>query len=263
VEVEDLAVVQMLGGLGVVEQQTTGLAEELARVLRARVIRLLAPAIVAREADHRALTAAVAVRQGLRHLRSIDVAVVGIGAVAGDVALVERGYLAPRHMRQARRMGAVGEILVQFLSADGRVLAHPSFRVIGFPLAELPRLPLAIGVAAGPPDKSEAVLAALRGRLLHVLVTDAGTAQRVLDLADGAATAPGGGVRSGVAGSRPLARHPGAAATTRPDRGGARGERDAGAAPAPPGRAGTAPAPVRRRARTPGAAVARHRPPAR
>ncbi len=183
-DLEDVSVVQMLGGLGVVEEETTGLAEDLARVLGARVIKLLAPAVVASETARSAIAATAQVRQGLRYLREIRLAIVGIGAVADDVALVERGYVTRAFMRRMRRLGAEGEILVQFLSARGRILAHPRCRVIGFPLRDLPKLPLAIGVAAGPPDKSTAVLAALRARLLHVLVTDVGTAQRVLALAD-------------------------------------------------------------------------------
>jgi deoxyribonucleoside regulator len=183
-DLEDVSVVQMLGGLGVVEEETTGLAEDLARVLGARVIKLLAPAVVASEAARSAIAATAQVRQGLRYLREIRIAVVGIGAATDDVALVERGYVTRAFMRRMRRLGAQGEILVQFLSARGRILAHPRCRVIGFPLRDLPKLPLAIGVAAGPPDKSAAVLAALRARLLHVLITDVGTAQRVLALAD-------------------------------------------------------------------------------
>lgn len=183
-EVEGLSVVQMLGGLGAIEEQTTGLAEELARVVGARVVKLLAPAIVESEAARRAITSTPSVRTGLDYLRRIQMAVTGIGAVAEDVPLIQRAYVTPQFMRQMRRMGAAGEILVQFMSDRGEVIAHPRCRVIGFPLEDLPRLPLAIGVAAGPPDKSEAVLAALRGRLVHVLVTDVGTAQRVLELAD-------------------------------------------------------------------------------
>jgi DNA-binding transcriptional regulator LsrR (DeoR family) len=183
-DVEGLRVVQMLGGLGVVEDETTGVAEDLARVLGARVVKLLAPAVVESEAARRAIAGTASVRQGLRHLREIQVAVVGIGAVDDDVALVERAYVTRPFIRRMRRLGARGEVLVQFLAADGRLLAHPRCRVIGFPLRDLPRLPLAVGVAAGPPDKSEAVLAALRAHLLHVLVTDVATAQRVLDLAD-------------------------------------------------------------------------------
>jgi DNA-binding transcriptional regulator LsrR (DeoR family) len=201
-DVEGLGVVQMLGGLGVVEEETTGLAEELARVLRARVVKLLAPAIVESEAARRAIAATTSVRQGLQYLRRIDMAVVGIGAVDEDVALVERRYVTSPFMRRMRRMGAVGEILVQFLDARGAIVRHPRCRVIGFPLAGLRRLPLAIGVAAGPPDKSEAVLAALRGRCLHVLVTDAATAQRVLDRAEGEARA------SASRGARRTARRP-------------------------------------------------------
>lgn len=183
-DIGGLSVVQLLGGLGAIEEHTTGLAEEMGRVVGARVVKLLAPAIVESEAARRAIMSTAPVREGFEYFRRMQMALTGIGAVAENVPLVERHYVTPEFMRQMRRRGAVGEVLVQFMSSCGEIIPHPRCRVIGFPLEDLPRVPLAIGVAAGPPDKSEAVLAALRGRLLHVLVTDVGTAQRVLELAD-------------------------------------------------------------------------------
>jgi DNA-binding transcriptional regulator LsrR (DeoR family) len=53
-------------------------------------------------------------------------------------------------------------------------------RVVGLRLEDLARVPVVVAGVAGPPDKSAAVLAALRGRLVHVLITDVETARRVL-----------------------------------------------------------------------------------
>ena len=52
------------------------------------------------------------------------------------------------------------------------------------PLSQLRRVPLVVAGVSGPPDKSEAVLAALRGRFVHVLITDVETARLVLERAD-------------------------------------------------------------------------------
>jgi len=182
----NLTVVQMMGGLAVLEDsmETTGLAQELGRNLGGRTVQFLAPAFVDEPAARRNILATPAVRQATEFLRRLDVAVVGIGAVSPHVSLVERGYLRATEMLRYRRLGARGEMLLQFFDAMGRPLKALNQRVIGMPLGDLPRVPLVIAGVSGPPDKSEAILAALRGRFFHVLITDVETARCVLERAD-------------------------------------------------------------------------------
>ncbi len=193
----NLTVVQMMGGLAVLEDsiETTRLAQEVGRILGGRTVQFLAPAFVADPRARRNILATPAVRQATDFLRRLDAAVVGIGAVSPHVSLVERGYLTAAEMVRYRRLGARGEMLLQFFDADGGPLDAVNQRVIGMPLGELPRVPLVVAGASGPPDKSEAVLAALRGQLFHVLITDVETARLVLERAD--AGEPVGRVASG------------------------------------------------------------------
>jgi deoxyribonucleoside regulator len=185
----NLTVVQMMGGLAVLEDsmETTRLAQEVARILGGRAVQFLAPAFVAEAGPRRNILATPAVRQAAEFLRRLDVAVVGIGAVSPHVSLVERGYLAAAEMVRYRRLGARGEMLLQFFDARGNPLESLNRRVIGMPLSQLRRVPLVVAGVSGPPDKSEAVLAALRGRFVHVLITDVETARLVLEHADGEA----------------------------------------------------------------------------
>jgi DNA-binding transcriptional regulator LsrR (DeoR family) len=64
--------------------------------------------------------------------------------------------------------------------AEGRLVA-PGFaaRTIGFEVAKLSRVPVAIGVAAGP-SKVTPLRAALTAPLFNVLVTDVATAEAIL-----------------------------------------------------------------------------------
>jgi DNA-binding transcriptional regulator LsrR (DeoR family) len=184
----NLTVVQMMGGLAVLEDsmETTRLAQEVARILGGRAVQFLAPAFVADAGARRNILATPAARQATEFLRRLDAAVVGIGAVSQHVSLVERGYLTGAEMARYRRLGARGEMLLQFFDARGRPLVPLNRRVIGMPLSQLRRVPLVVAGVSGPPDKSEAVLAALRGRFLHVLITDVETARLVLERADAA-----------------------------------------------------------------------------
>jgi len=182
----NLTVVQMMGGLAVLEDsmETTRLAQEVGRILGGRTVQFLAPAFVADPRARRNILATPAVRQATDFLRRLDAAVVGIGAVSPHVSLVERGYLTAAEMVRYRRLGARGEMLLQFFDAGGGPLDAVNQRVIGMPLGELPRVPLVVAGVSGPPDKSEAVLAALRGQFFHVLITDVETARLVLERAD-------------------------------------------------------------------------------
>ena len=178
-----LTVVQMMGGLAAVEDSldTTGLAQEVGRVLGGRAVRLLAPALIDSPSVRRRVLSTREVQQAMEFLGRLDVAVLGIGAVSPHVPLVERGYFSAEAMAECRARGARGEMLLQFFDGAGRPLLPLNRRVVGMALQDLTRVPLVVAGVSGPPDKSEAVLAALRGHLVHVLITDFETARRVLE----------------------------------------------------------------------------------
>jgi DNA-binding transcriptional regulator LsrR (DeoR family) len=182
-----LTVVQMMGGLAAMEDSvdTTGVAQDVGRILGGKTVRFLAPAFVKDAELRRRILSTPEVRLGMAYLRRLDAAVLGIGAVSPHAPLVEEGYLTPAAMARNKRLGAVGEMLLQFFDARGRPLAKLNRSVVGMSLRDLPRVPLIIAGASGPPDKSEALLGALRGRLVHILVTDIETARRVLARAHG------------------------------------------------------------------------------
>jgi DNA-binding transcriptional regulator LsrR (DeoR family) len=82
-------------------------------------------------------------------------------------------------LRELRRRGAVGDAFCQFLDEDGKVLAGFGNRTIGMEVEQIGAVPLRIGVAGGA-DKLMAIRAALRGGLVNALVTDAPTAEALL-----------------------------------------------------------------------------------
>jgi len=189
-----LTIVQMMGGLAALEDSldTTGLAQEVGRVLGGRTVQFLAPALVENPEVRRRILSTPEVRQAMDFLRRLDAAVVGIGAISPHVPLVERGYFTAEAMDKYRHLGARGEMLLQFFDADGRPMVGLNRRVVGMSLRDLASVPLVIAGVSGPPDKSEPILAALRGRLVHVLITDVTTARRVLERAhEGQRATPG------------------------------------------------------------------------
>jgi lsr operon transcriptional repressor len=129
-----------------------------------------------------ALKAEPAIQQVLRQACAVDQAVVGVGTPAADATIVQMGYLAGDDVRALRDLGVVGDILGQFFDADGRVVDLPIHaRRIGIELADLANIPKVVGVAGGG-HKADAILGALRGGFLDVLVTNEHTALRLLEM---------------------------------------------------------------------------------
>ena len=132
-----------------------------------------------------ALKAEPAIQQVLTQACGVDQAIVGVGTPAADATIVQMGYLAADDVRQLRDRGVVGDILGQFFDGDGQVVSLPIHdRRIGIELSDLASIPKVVGVAGGL-HKTEAILGALRGGFLDVLVTNELVALRLLELQRG------------------------------------------------------------------------------
>lgn len=172
--------VQMLGGLGELEAEIHG-AELVRRVserLGCRPRNIHAPGIVSSKAVRDALAADPQVADTLELGRNADVALLGIGALGPHSVL--RGaqtVLTQADCRALVEQGVVGDIALRFFDADGKPVRTPfTERTIGVGLEEMREIGKRVGVAGGA-EKRDAMLAALRGGHLDVLVTDAETAR--------------------------------------------------------------------------------------
>jgi lsr operon transcriptional repressor len=135
-----------------------------------------------------ALKAEPAIQQVLGQASGVDQAIVGVGTPAADATIVQMGYLAAQDVRVLRDRGVVGDILGQFFDADGNVVSLEIHRRrIGIELSDLASIPKVVGVAGGL-HKTEAILGALHGGFLNVLVTNELVALRLLELERGIRT---------------------------------------------------------------------------
>lgn len=174
-------VVQLLGSIygGLPEwgRDSPTICTTVAERLGATVSRMSVPLIVDDPAILAPLMREERVATTLALGARADVAVVGIaGTQAHGPGNILAEYLTPE-VREALRAGrAVGHILDHHYDAAGRHVVTPlSRRTLALALEDLRRIPLVIGVAAGP-EKVEAIIAAARGRLISALVTDYETA---------------------------------------------------------------------------------------
>lgn len=180
-------VVEMLGDLGppALQHESARSTHRLARLTGADPVFLRSPGVAA-SADVRAalLERDAYARQALEQLGSLDLALVSVGGCdvvpplrAGD------NFFSEEQLAAARDAGAVAQICMRFLDAQGSPVVTPvDDLVTGITFEQLRSARRRWGVAGGP-EKLEAVTAALRGGWFDVLVTDAVTAQRLVDLA--------------------------------------------------------------------------------
>jgi lsr operon transcriptional repressor len=128
-----------------------------------------------------ALRAEPTIQRVLKQACDVEQAVVGVGTPTADATIVQMGYLAADDVRELRGRGVVGDILGQFFDAGGSVVSLPIHeRRIGIELSDLAKIPKVVGVAGGL-HKAEAILGALRGGFLNVLVTNELVALRLLE----------------------------------------------------------------------------------
>ena len=176
-------VVQMNGGL--TPQMTDVHAISLTRNLAARLggecYILQAPGVVDSPQTQQTFMADAQVRQVFDLASEANMAFFGIGTIAADTLWGRAGLLSEDVTVGLKSLGAVGDIMSRYYDSDG-VLVNSSLcqRVVGIPIEQLLRINRRIGVAGGK-DKFEAILGALRGQYLNILITDHITAQKLVN----------------------------------------------------------------------------------
>ena len=114
---------------------------------------------------------------------SVTMAVVAIGAWGPGLSTIYDA-ITPAERDALAELGVCAEMAGVFLGEDGRPVATPlDNRMIVTPGPVLERIPLVLSVAFGV-AKSPAVSAAIRGEMVHGLVTHASLARALLSRAD-------------------------------------------------------------------------------
>ena len=181
-----LDVVQLMGGVGALVVDGPDLARIVAVKLGGRHYDLHAPVLVERADVREIFLSEPTVRDGIRRARAVQIAITGIGSVdERDSSFLRAGLLTRVDLAALRNRGAAGEMVGRFFDQQGGTDAlEINQRVIGIELEDLRHIPTVMAVARGL-SKAPAILGALNGRFLNVLVTDDSTARSILALAEG------------------------------------------------------------------------------
>ncbi|MBI5029128.1 MAG: sugar-binding transcriptional regulator [Chloroflexi bacterium] len=181
-----VTVVPIIGALGTDTPLIDGpeLVRQIAQIYGGDYRYLPVPLLVEDVRTREALVQSAQIHDTLVLARRSSVALLGIGAPAPEVSsMIWSGYLNERELAHMREQGAVGHMCGQFFDREGNVLdVDLNRRAIGIGIKTLQNIETVIAVAGGE-AKAEAILGALRGRYLNLLVTDDLAAQRILALA--------------------------------------------------------------------------------
>lgn len=176
-----VSIVSLLGGLtrGSV-MNTYETASRLADLYDADCFYIAAPAFADDEETAQVLRDQSSVRDVFARARKIDLALLSVGALNTQSTMSRLGLISAADVKSLSSNGAVGDLCAQWIDAEGHVIDHPlNRRVVAFSVDELGNIPIVI-LASGGKEKVAAIRAALRRRLVSVLVTDEVTARDLL-----------------------------------------------------------------------------------
>lgn len=182
---QDVTVVQATGGTRASFAYTPELcATALANAVNGKLINISAPAIVSAPAVRDAFLHEPLIESQFDALAGANKALFGISSLRPNSTIHTSGFFESVPLQDYLAKGAVGVVAGRFIDVHGRAVAGPlDDRTIGISLEMLKNIDLRIA-AAGGFDKVPAILAALRGGYVNVLITDAATGRGILN-ADG------------------------------------------------------------------------------
>jgi DNA-binding transcriptional regulator LsrR (DeoR family) len=164
------------------EIHASRLTSRFADLIGGQPVFLPAPGIVGSSAMREVILDDVYVREAMGTLEQVTTALVGIGAIEPSKLLASSGNIfSQAELELLRQRGAVGDVLLRFFAEGGKPVLTPlNDRVISMSLDQLAKVDRSVGIAGGQ-RKRQAILGALRGGWINVLITDQFTARWLLD----------------------------------------------------------------------------------
>ena len=180
-KIPNVKVFQMNGGLTpqMTDIHGTSLTHNLATRLGGDAYMLQAPGVVDNPQTQQTFMADTNVHQVFELANDASMAFFGIGTIAEDTLWGRAGLLTEEVTAELESLGAVGDIMSRYYDENGkRVNSSLCQRVVGIPIEQLLGIDRRIWVAGGS-EKFKAILGALRGGYINVLITDHITAQKL------------------------------------------------------------------------------------
>ena len=184
IRLDDVMVLQAMGSVGDGDPSVDGseLARALASKLNGDFRSLAAPVIVDREETVRSLLSERTIGTTLELAATAELCLTGIGTIDSALSgLVRAGFFADDQIDALKAQGIAGDLMGFLLDARGRVAdIAENRRVVALRPGRISGETVAV---AGGAAKAAAILAAVRGGFVDVLVTDSDAAESMLSIA--------------------------------------------------------------------------------
>jgi len=181
----DIELIQIIGATGHEDFLKDGplLSRLLSTKLNCPCKYLHVPLIVENPMLSQALKNESVISSTLDYARKSDYIFSGLGSTKKDMyTLREAGYIRDNELAEIKETGAVGDYLGFHYDIDGKILdIGINKRIIGIDPKDSRSIENRV-VIAGDKRKAEAILGAINGDLFNILITDAFTAERVMEI---------------------------------------------------------------------------------
>ena len=169
-----VSVVSLTGGVNYYLPNT------FSSIFNARLYLTPAPFVMSNKEMVEAICNEPAVREIAEMVPLSAMTIVGIGGIDDNATVVRSGIFSPKDLRYLAMQGAVGDVLCHFLDINGKQVESPiDDCLITTPLETLAAQNNVIGVAGGE-NKVNAIIGALNGNFLDILITDQDTAELII-----------------------------------------------------------------------------------
>jgi DNA-binding transcriptional regulator LsrR (DeoR family) len=179
---ERVRVVSLLGG--VVETRGTNPLEfswRIANQFGGDCFLFLSPIFVDSPATKRRLIEKCGLGELFQRAGTLDLAIISAGDVGPGAKSVAAKIVSREEIKELANLGAVCDVLCNFLDAEGRSVDHSlNRRVMSVELDDLKKAKHLV-IASGGPRRAPAILAAIKRVGCNTLITDESVAQEIIE----------------------------------------------------------------------------------
>jgi DNA-binding transcriptional regulator LsrR (DeoR family) len=182
----DFKVISLLGGVGVARQiNPAEFAWRFAQTFQGDGYLIPAPAVVDSVETRIALIERCGLHEIFTMADELDAVLLSIGGIRSATTFYRGGYLKETQREELIARGAVGDVLFHPFNVKGEVVDHPiNSLVMSVDVERLRKAPIRI-LTSGGPEKTEALIGAMKLLNPTVLITDEESARKMIEHRNG------------------------------------------------------------------------------
>lgn len=180
-KLQNVRVISLLGGIAQAKRfNPAEFAWQFAELFNAEGFLMPAPALVDSAQTKHALLEHCGLDLVVQLAETSDLAIISAGGISTLTTSYRLGHVSEAERQSLKAMGAVGDILYNFVDKDGELVNHPvNERAVSVSLDSLSRIPNRLLVSGGE-EKIDILRAALRSITPNTLITDERTATSLM-----------------------------------------------------------------------------------